>query len=112
MAATESSFSPVVESVVPACMFAPDAGCAEDPTGDEHSDAGDEQNGDAGDQLDLSSKVHFRPDGLFLHKLIYNRQCNCLFHKCMLFKDCKQLQTSIESCCVDDTLPVRRCQVA
>lgn len=62
MAATEYSLSPVVESVVPACMFAPEADRAEYPAGDEHSDAGDDQNGDAGDQLDLSSKVHLRPD--------------------------------------------------
>ncbi|KAA0712097.1 GTP-binding protein 1 [Triplophysa tibetana] len=56
MASTEYSLSPVVESVVPACMFAPEADRAEYPAGDEHSDAGDDQNGDAGDQLDLSSK--------------------------------------------------------
>lgn len=61
MAATESGLSPVVESVVPACMFAPDAVCAEDLTGDEHTDPGEDQNGDAGDPLDLSSKVRFRP---------------------------------------------------
>ncbi|KTG41478.1 hypothetical protein cypCar_00009362, partial [Cyprinus carpio] len=56
MAATESSLSPAVESVVPACMFAPDPGCAEDSPGAERSDAGDNQNGEAEDHLDLTSK--------------------------------------------------------
>ncbi|RXN20490.1 GTP-binding 1-like protein [Labeo rohita] len=56
MAATETSVSPAVESVVPACMFAPDPGCAEDSPGAEYSDAGDNQNGEAEDHLDLTSK--------------------------------------------------------
>lgn len=62
MAATESSLSPAVESVVPACMFAPDRGCAEDSPGAECSDARDDQNGEAEDHLDLTSKVSLRPD--------------------------------------------------
>lgn len=56
MAATESSLSPAVESVVPACMFAPDRGCAEDSPGAECSDDRDDQNGEAEDHLDLTSK--------------------------------------------------------
>uniref|UniRef100_A0A671SCY9 GTP-binding protein 1 n=1 Tax=Sinocyclocheilus anshuiensis TaxID=1608454 RepID=A0A671SCY9_9TELE len=56
MAAMESSLSPAVESVVPACMFAPDPGCAEDSPSAERSDAGDNQNGEAEDHLDLTSK--------------------------------------------------------
>ncbi len=61
MAATESSLSPVVESVVPASMFAPDPGCAEDSPGAELSDAGDNQNGEAEDHLDITSKVALGP---------------------------------------------------
>uniref|UniRef100_A0A673NIB3 Uncharacterized protein n=1 Tax=Sinocyclocheilus rhinocerous TaxID=307959 RepID=A0A673NIB3_9TELE len=57
MAATETSLSPAVESVVPACMFAPDPDCAEESPGAERSDAGDNQNGEAEDHLDLTSKV-------------------------------------------------------
>lgn len=61
MAATETSLSPAVESVVPACMFAPDQSCAEDLPGAERNDAGDNQNGEAEDHLDLTSKVALRP---------------------------------------------------
>lgn len=49
--------TPAAESIVPACMFAPDRGCADDPTGDEAFEDGEGTNGDSADHLDLSSKV-------------------------------------------------------
>lgn len=48
---------PTAESIVPACMFAPDRGCADDPSGGEGSDDGEGTNGESADYLDLSSKV-------------------------------------------------------
>ncbi|KAJ8332311.1 hypothetical protein SKAU_G00426660 [Synaphobranchus kaupii] len=58
MAATELSSSPVTtaESLVPACMFAPDRGCGEDVTGTESCEDGDTFNGEAVDHLDFTSK--------------------------------------------------------
>ncbi|XP_034054949.1 GTP-binding protein 1-like [Gymnodraco acuticeps] len=46
-----------VESIVPACMFAPDRDCAEDPCGEEGLEDGEGTNGDTGDHLDLSNKL-------------------------------------------------------
>lgn len=61
LAATEPAVCPgtipVSESIVPACMFAPDRGCAEDPTGEGAFEDGEGTNGDSADDLDLSSKV-------------------------------------------------------
>ncbi|XP_051979860.1 GTP-binding protein 1-like isoform X2 [Xyrauchen texanus] len=57
MEATEFTLSPAGESVVPTCMFAPDPGCAEDLAGTESSETGENQNGDAEDRLDLTSKL-------------------------------------------------------
>lgn len=48
---------PAAESVVPACMFAPDRGCVDDPCGEEGSEDGEGTNGESADHLDLSSKV-------------------------------------------------------
>ncbi|XP_061081743.1 GTP-binding protein 1-like isoform X2 [Conger conger] len=59
MAATETSSSPVptAESLVPACMFAPDRGCEEDVTGTESCEDGERLNGEAVDHLDFTSKL-------------------------------------------------------
>jgi len=46
-----------VESIVPACMFAPDRGCADDAAGAEGSEDGEDTSGESADHLDLSSKV-------------------------------------------------------
>ncbi len=48
---------PAAESIVPACMFAPDRGCADDPSSGEGFEDGEETNGESADHLDLSSKV-------------------------------------------------------
>lgn len=48
---------PAAESIVPACMFAPDRGCADDPCGAEGFEDGEATNGESEDHLDLSSKV-------------------------------------------------------
>ncbi|KAG5854003.1 GTP-binding protein 1-like isoform X1 [Anguilla rostrata] len=58
MAATESSLSPVptAESLVPACMFAPDGGCGEDLAGTESCEGGERLNGEAVDHIDFTSK--------------------------------------------------------
>lgn len=48
---------PAAESIVPACMFAPDRGCVDDPCGEEGSEDGEGTNGETADHLDLSSKV-------------------------------------------------------
>lgn len=91
MAATESSLSPAVESVVPACMFAPDPGCAEDSPGAELSDAGDNQNGEAEDHLDLTSKVAFRPDSGSERFSVCMNQCKSLFDQCVVLKHSYQV---------------------
>uniref|UniRef100_A0A3Q2PG08 GTP-binding protein 1 n=1 Tax=Fundulus heteroclitus TaxID=8078 RepID=A0A3Q2PG08_FUNHE len=44
-------------SIVPACMFAPDRGCAEDPMGAEGFADGEGTNGESVDHLDLSYKL-------------------------------------------------------
>ncbi|TNN31972.1 GTP-binding protein 1 [Liparis tanakae] len=46
-----------VESIVPACMFAPDRGCADDAAGAEGSEDGEDASGESADHLDLSSKL-------------------------------------------------------
>lgn len=45
------------ECTVPACMFAPERGCVEDPCGAESFDDGDAPTGESADHLDVSSKV-------------------------------------------------------
>lgn len=45
------------ESIVPACMFAPDRGCADDPSCGEDFEDGEGTNGQSVDYLDLSKKV-------------------------------------------------------
>ncbi|KAM9314617.1 GTP-binding protein 1-like isoform 1-T2 [Pholidichthys leucotaenia] len=45
------------EPTVPACMFAPDQGCAEDPCGEDGFEGGSGANGESADHLDLSSKL-------------------------------------------------------
>lgn len=45
------------ESIVPACMFAPDRGCEDDPSAAECFEDGDGTNDESVDHLDLSSKV-------------------------------------------------------
>ncbi|MEQ2198163.1 GTP-binding protein 1 [Xenoophorus captivus] len=45
------------ESLVPACMFAPDQGSSDDPSGGEGFEDGEGTNGDSVDHLDLSNKV-------------------------------------------------------
>ncbi|XP_041839109.1 GTP binding protein 1, like isoform X2 [Melanotaenia boesemani] len=45
------------EFVVPACMFAPDQGCDEDPSGVEVFGGSEGTNGESADHLDLSSKL-------------------------------------------------------
>ncbi|XP_003972329.1 GTP-binding protein 1-like isoform X1 [Takifugu rubripes] len=45
------------ESIVPACMFAPDRGCEDDPCGAEGFEGCDGTNGESADHLDLSSKL-------------------------------------------------------
>lgn len=61
LTATEPAVCPgtisVSESIVPACMFAPDRVCADDPTGEGAFEDGEGTNGDSVDYLDLSSKV-------------------------------------------------------
>ncbi|XP_036401656.1 GTP-binding protein 1-like isoform X1 [Megalops cyprinoides] len=60
MATTEPSLSPgpvpTAESLVPACMFAPDRGCGEDASGTEDCEDGETFNGEAADHLDFTSK--------------------------------------------------------
>ncbi|XP_030590482.1 GTP-binding protein 1-like isoform X1 [Archocentrus centrarchus] len=48
---------PAAESIVPACMFAPDRGCTEDPCGGDGFEDGEGTNGEPADHLDLSSKL-------------------------------------------------------
>ncbi|KAJ8254563.1 hypothetical protein COCON_G00211750 [Conger conger] len=56
--AMESSLSPSAESLVPACMFAPDRGCGEDAAGMVCGEDGDNFNGECGDHgVDLTSKL-------------------------------------------------------
>ncbi|KAK5873375.1 hypothetical protein PBY51_018422 [Eleginops maclovinus] len=45
------------ESIVPACMFAPERDCAEDPCGEDGLGDGEGTNGETEDHLDLSSKL-------------------------------------------------------
>ncbi|XP_034044473.1 GTP-binding protein 1-like isoform X2 [Thalassophryne amazonica] len=47
----------VTESVVPACMFAPDRGCGDDPSGEEDSGIGEGAGVESADHIDLSSKM-------------------------------------------------------
>ncbi|KAM4594244.1 LOW QUALITY PROTEIN: GTP-binding protein 1-like [Fundulus diaphanus] len=59
-AATEPATCPGAtppESIVPACMFAPDRGCADDPMGAEGFADGEGTNGESVDHLDLSYKL-------------------------------------------------------
>ncbi|XP_040002119.1 GTP-binding protein 1-like isoform X1 [Xiphias gladius] len=48
---------PAAESIVPACMFAPDRGCVDDPSGGEIFEDAEGTNGESADHLDLSSKL-------------------------------------------------------
>ncbi|XP_029357212.1 GTP binding protein 1, like [Echeneis naucrates] len=48
---------PAAETIVPACMFAPDRGCAEDPCGEEGFEDGQGTDGESADHLDLSNKL-------------------------------------------------------
>lgn len=61
LAAAEPAICPsaiaAAESIVPACMFAPDRDGEDDPCGAEGSEACDGTNGESADHLDLSSKV-------------------------------------------------------
>ncbi|XP_062292717.1 LOW QUALITY PROTEIN: GTP binding protein 1, like [Scomber scombrus] len=62
LTATEAALCPsaiqTAESIiVPACMFAPDRGCADDGSGGEGFEDGEGTNGESADHLDLSSKV-------------------------------------------------------
>lgn len=50
------------ESVVPACMFAPDRGCGEDLSSEEGFEDGEGSNGESPDHLDLSNKVGLLTD--------------------------------------------------
>ncbi|XP_034430542.1 GTP-binding protein 1-like isoform X1 [Hippoglossus hippoglossus] len=52
-----SAAAAAAESIVPACMFAPERGCADDPAGEEGFEDGEETNGEPADHLDLSSKL-------------------------------------------------------
>lgn len=54
---------PAAESIVPACMFAPDRGCEDDPCGADGFEDCDGTNGDSADHLDLSSKVGLTVSG-------------------------------------------------
>lgn len=61
LAATDPATCPgslqPAEPVIPACMFAPDRGCAEDPcAGDLYGD-GEDTSTESADHLDLSNKV-------------------------------------------------------
>ncbi|XP_031732925.1 GTP-binding protein 1-like isoform X2 [Anarrhichthys ocellatus] len=56
-AASCPSAIPAVESIVPACMFAPDRGCPDDPSGAEGSEDGEGANCESEDHLDLSNKL-------------------------------------------------------
>ncbi|KAM4612374.1 GTP binding protein 1, like isoform 2-T2 [Polymixia lowei] len=48
---------PATESIVPACMFAPDRGCGDDPSGGEGLEEAEDTNGESADHLDFSSKL-------------------------------------------------------
>ncbi|XP_054636503.1 GTP binding protein 1, like [Dunckerocampus dactyliophorus] len=48
---------PTAECTVPACMFAPDRGCADDPYGEESLNDGGGTNGESQGLLDLSNKL-------------------------------------------------------
>ncbi|XP_056265035.1 GTP binding protein 1, like isoform X3 [Pseudoliparis swirei] len=62
-----------VESIVPACMFAPDRGCADDAAGAEGSEDGEDTSGESADHLDLSSKlVLVSPTGQQYDSLLRN----------------------------------------
>ncbi|KAJ8345802.1 hypothetical protein SKAU_G00299950 [Synaphobranchus kaupii] len=57
-AATESNLCPPADSLVPACMFAPDRGCGEDAAGMVCGEDGDIFNGECGDHgVDFTSKL-------------------------------------------------------
>ncbi|XP_068451751.1 GTP-binding protein 1-like isoform X2 [Clinocottus analis] len=56
-AAEEEAAAAAAESIVPACMFAPDRGDADDASGMEGSEDGEDTNGESVDHLDLSSKM-------------------------------------------------------
>lgn len=61
LAATEPGLSPSAipstESVVPACMFAPERGYGEDVSAAECYEDGEDANGESEDHLDFTSKV-------------------------------------------------------
>ncbi|XP_054460885.1 GTP binding protein 1, like [Anoplopoma fimbria] len=57
LAATEPVACPSADSIVPACMFAPDRGCADEASGSEGSEDGERTAGEAADHLHLSSKL-------------------------------------------------------
>ncbi|XP_020499128.1 GTP binding protein 1, like isoform X1 [Labrus bergylta] len=57
LSATEAALCPAAESIVPACMFAPDQGCADDPSGEEGFEDGEGTNGESADYLNLCSKI-------------------------------------------------------
>ncbi|XP_071393739.1 GTP-binding protein 1-like isoform X2 [Centroberyx affinis] len=48
---------PPAESIVPACMFAPDRGCGDDPSDEAGFEDGEGTNGESADHLDFSSKL-------------------------------------------------------
>ncbi|XP_028308699.1 GTP binding protein 1, like isoform X1 [Gouania willdenowi] len=54
---TEPATSLQQDSIVPACMFAPDRGCEEEQSAEEGLEDGEGPNGESGDVLDLSSKL-------------------------------------------------------
>lgn len=77
MAATESSSSPIptAESLVPACMFAPDQGCEEDVTGTESCEDGERLNGEVVDHLDFTSKVGPMSSLICIIVVVYLKHC-------------------------------------
>lgn len=72
LAATEPAAcpgaTPAAESVVPACMFAPDRGCGDDLSGTDDFEDGEGTNGESADRLHLSNKV-----GLAVNRPLYAR---------------------------------------
>ncbi|CAB1453983.1 unnamed protein product [Pleuronectes platessa] len=52
-----SAAAAAADSIVPACMFAPERGCEDDLDGEEGFEDGEETNGEPADHLDLSSKL-------------------------------------------------------
>lgn len=79
MAATESSLCPspiaVADTVVPACMFAPDRGSDDDPSGGDCYEDGEAHNGESEGHLDLTSKV-----GLCLSYVDVDPQSSVIVH--------------------------------